>query len=686
MKTKILISFLLLFVCITNTKASLLTPNTLDTTGVKGTILTTPLKMDSSTTIDSLARSTIVRVETFLQSMGIDNNNTYISKTVKKDFSKKNYRNFSNIFSSLPFSHYQDLGSLGQPSEQMFYGLGFGNISYNQDGVLLNNRWQNSYALNKLSGERIDSVEIIPITRSFLYSVYNNPVTISMTSKFKFSNRPTTYLRFYQASFDEGFVDAFFHLPINRKLAVGIGITNHATDSRFSNTDYDSWKINATVHYKASDKINIVANYLYSYDTLALFGGLDTNKLLNDNYSTVLYGFDLGTRKSSRYQLTYNNNANIKILAHLAPQLKTDLTFYLNSSSQKFVQNKEELFDKLPSFVHSNFYNTIGVRLRNIYAHPFVSLDIIANYEETMFNSDVSQNISKQSILTFSGKMNFLMISNNYFVPSVFAKKTGYSYSTRDLFSFGTDVSGLLSDAISYYAGISWVKQQPSILAQLRAASNYRGTRPSDNKAIEFGMKFKSESVFAKLSYFIFESKNRLFPYITHSSGDSILVNEGTNFNYGDIKNSGVNISLNLNLWDFVLTNNTSYYFNTREERRYASPDYTSAGRFYYHKHLFNNNLYLQTGINYGFSGGQLPVVYDFEKSLQITNGLTPLVHYNSVPASLQLNLFLSATIQNDATIFVTLENMLNTEYYIVPYYFKQPITLRFGVSWVLYD
>jgi hypothetical protein len=50
------------------------------------------------------------------------------------------------------------------------------------------------------------------------------------------------------------------------------------------------------------------------------------------------------------------------------------------------------------------------------------------------------------------------------------------------------------------------------------------------------------------------------------------------------------------------------------------------------------------------------------------------------------LDLFLAGTIQERATVFVTLENVLNSEYYIVPYYIKQPITLRFGVSWLLFD
>jgi len=62
------------------------------------------------------------------------------------------------------------------------------------------------------------------------------------------------------------------------------------------------------------------------------------------------------------------------------------------------------------------------------------------------------------------------------------------------------------------------------------------------------------------------------------------------------------------------------------------------------------------------------------------------MLNYSNVPSSFQLNLFLSGTIQERATIFVTLENVLDSEYYIVPYFIKQPITLRFGVSWLLYD
>jgi hypothetical protein len=101
---------------------------------------------------------------------------------------------------------------------------------------------------------------------------------------------------------------------------------------------------------------------------------------------------------------------------------------------------------------------------------------------------------------------------------------------------------------------------------------------------------------------------------------------------------------------------------------------------------MFDNNLKLKMGINYRYTGGQIPFVYDYEKSLQLAQTLTPMVTFSAISPTFQLDLFLAGTVQEQATIFVTFENALDTEYYIVPYYFKQATTLRLGVSWLLYD
>ncbi len=660
--------------------------DTLDITGVNGNDSPQASNIDSLVSADSIKTAVVKNTDTFIPFTGIDDSSSYIDRINKKDFHTEDYRNISDIFSQLSFSFTQDLGAFGQPSEQMFYGLGFGNISYNRDGVLLNNRWQNSYNLNMLSGELIDSIEIAPITKGFLYSTYNNPISVSMNSRLKFPTRPITQLKFYQASFDEGFVDVLFHIPVTNKLGVGINVSNSAIDSRFSNSDYESWKINTFVTYQLSDKINIIANYFFSYDTLALFGGLDTSKILNENFSTVLYPST--NNISSRYQLTYNNQANIKILANLFPFIKSDLNFYFNSNSQKFFQNKSNTYKQLPSFVHGNYHHTFGISFRNLYEQEHIAIDVTANYETTSFNTDVLPSVNKQSVFSLSGEMKFPAFNNKYFIPSIFAKTSRISsIDNYNLFGFGADVSGLISNRLSYYAGISWFQQQAPLLEKdYHTWANYFPAKPSENNSIELGIKFNFESISGRISYFNFSSENHSTPSISQGNNDSLLVNEVSTFFNNSLSNSGLSLNVNFKFWKLIFSNNFSYYFTSRKERFYASPDYTLAGKIHFRNFLFNNNLDLKTGINYRFTGGQLPFVYDFEKSLQIMYELTPLVNYNSVPASFQLDLFMAATIQETATIFVTLENLLDTEYYIVPYYFKQPITLRFGVSWIMFD
>ena len=62
------------------------------------------------------------------------------------------------------------------------------------------------------------------------------------------------------------------------------------------------------------------------------------------------------------------------------------------------------------------------------------------------------------------------------------------------------------------------------------------------------------------------------------------------------------------------------------------------------------------------------------------------LLSDKTVPQTFQLDLYFAGTIQELATIFIVLENVIDNEYYIVPYYYKQPQMLRLGVSWILFD
>lgn len=668
--------------------------DTLENKGDSGLDSLAHVFVDSLNVSDSLTLPQKIVEPLFIKSINFGFKNNYSNRISHKDFSTEDYRNLSDIFTYMPFGFVQDLGALGQPNEQMFYGFGLSNISYTRDGVLLNNRLQNSYDLNKLNSERIDSLEIVPLTRGFLYSPYNNPVSVNLHSRFNFSTRAITKLKFYQASYDEGFIDVLFHTHITNNLNFGIGVSNSAIDSRFENSDYESWKLDAKIAYLVNDKINITANYFYTYDTLALFGGLDTNTFANDNITTVLYGNNSSNTKSYRYQLTYNHNANVKVLTTLIPNSKTDLTFYYNSTSQKFMQNKDSLVSNLPIINHDNSIQTFGVRFQNYFNYNEISFDLIANYETTTAETDYQTNFTN-NIMTLSGNLSYQL--SPMFVPSIFGKINNFSdglFNDNLLLGFGGDISGSLNSSLSYYAGISWFEKQVSPLSNSFIITNSQSmasfgmviNEPSSNRSSEVGLQFKFNYLNGSLSYFNYSSENSLIPHTSGSSNDTLLINELYYFTQDDIKNSGINFSLNFKLWRFSFSNNFNYYLNSRSERVYASPDYTLAGKLYYIDKLFNNNFDVKAGINYRFTGGQSPFVYDFEKSLQMTSELTPLVDYSDVPTSFQLDIFMAGTIQELATIFVTIENILDTEYYIAPYYFKQPLTLRLGVTWLMFD
>ena len=391
-----------------------LASDSLDNKGVQAVDTLLQSKPDSLMQIDSLAQVAPTIIPLFINSINTYSSNYYFNQTKHSNFSTEDYRNLSDVLTYLPFASLQDLGSFGQPNEQMFYGLGFSNVSYNRDGVLLNNRWTNSYDLNKLNTERIDSLEISPITTGFLYSPYNNPVSVNIHSRFHYTTRPVTRLKFYQASYDEGFIDVLFHTPITKRLNFGIGVSNSAIDSRFDNSDYESWKLDAEVAYLISDKINITANYYFTYDTLALFGGLDTSTILNDDFSEVLYG-NTSTGKSLRYQLTYNNNASIKVLSKLIPNSKTDLTIYYNSTSQKYRQNIDSLASNLITINNDNYYNTFGVRLQNYFRKQNLVFNLTANYEITNIENAYLPINASEKIASLSGKLSYNFSS--FFTP-----------------------------------------------------------------------------------------------------------------------------------------------------------------------------------------------------------------------------------------------------------------------------
>jgi len=77
----------------------------------------------------------------------------------KNEIDSYDYRFMGDLLTNAPFGFNRDLGNVGQPSEVLINGQGFGKVSYLNDGISINNRLTNSYDLNLFQSESVDSIE-----------------------------------------------------------------------------------------------------------------------------------------------------------------------------------------------------------------------------------------------------------------------------------------------------------------------------------------------------------------------------------------------------------------------------------------------------------------------------------------------------------------------------------------------
>ena len=129
--------------------------------------------------IDSLdTRSAEVR--TYLYQQPFSNQSTFITKA---DILRNDYRYAGDFFKLFPFSFERSYGFIGQPNDIYLYAEGSTSTNYFVDGVPVSNALFYSLDFNQIQSEDIDSIEIVPLPRGFLYGFTTNPVSVNFISK-----------------------------------------------------------------------------------------------------------------------------------------------------------------------------------------------------------------------------------------------------------------------------------------------------------------------------------------------------------------------------------------------------------------------------------------------------------------------------------------------------------------------
>lgn len=599
----------------------------------------------------------------------------------KKEIDKLDYRYVGNILSYLPFSRIRDFGYLGAPNEPSLFTFGYGNFSLISDDFYFSNGWNNSNDLNKIQTESISSFKVEPLHRSFLFGMNNNPVALNIITSDSIKNKPISRIRYYQASYDEGFIDAFFSARVLPRFAIALRVTNSSIGNNYTNSNFGSWKAHVKGIYKLSDSLFSKINYYHLKLNTALNGGIDVNELLINPLATnnTIYSNQAPVFYSTLSNTKTSNTLSASLYGNFIPTGYTEISF---SYSHNKDQYKRVLNDSL-KINFENKYSVLASKIKYDIKFDKFSSTISAGYEQIDFNIEGINFDDKQNSFFTSAILNYSFF-NGLLKPSLMGKYSKYDSQSNN--GFGIDLVLNTHKNIKFLLGFSNFDKPFSIIESVYLPNKIESNYTTMFSSIELNSKITNSSI----SYFNMKSKNTPIP-LFNNSDIRLPTSEIIFRNTEDINTSGVNINANLELWNILITSNFNYYWQSDNSLIPQEANFNLTSGLYYVDTLFNSNLDLKTGFTFYLFDNLSYRVYDFQKmrstGYYLDNNIVRQFNYYDIENdNYRIDFLLAGRIQDAATFYFIFENILGNNYFVVPYYPMPEGGIKIGISWDFLD
>ncbi|MGE5412462.1 MAG: hypothetical protein ACM3MI_15995, partial [Clostridiales bacterium] len=587
------------------------------------------------------------------------------------------YRTSGDMLEQSQFTFIRDLGTLGQPHEVNLFGAGFNELSVMKDGLLINDRLTNTFDFNSFQTESVDSVEILPLPRGFLYGSFNNQVAVNFISKetIAIKKKAATYskLSYYQAQNGEAMVDFIYDSQWFRRLSTQFEITNKTYNDnppQPKNSDYSLWNLALKFKYLLSRNFNLIASYNYIKSNVGLYGGITEKQI-----DTLRSLSDLDLRNAdvyftNRYKKNTSHNFVLQLIGNTVDVDKTDLKAYYFSDLQEFRQNETDSLTSHYRIFDNNRSKVYGLSLREfIDLRPFI-FNFNTDYEVNDFKTDLYLINRKINSFSISGNMS-LRLSDSSLVPSVFGKYL--NYDGKSFPGVGADIKYNYSKGLILYAGLSQFRQPFSLFEEQFISSDKLFNKSSEDYRkigiFEAGLEINYKCL--RNSFSVFHRNVQNDPLAILSGNDTVRTFRSEVVRYLDMKYWGIGSSFKFNLWRIYFEGYGVYYYNEKAQiGKYRLPEYTLRGGIYYRDTLFNANLHLKTGFYARYTGVEDYYSYDFETQMRAISSRDLNTSDNTlrtVSPSLQLDFKIIAEIQQRAILYFTLENLLDKMIYTVP-------------------
>lgn len=635
---------------------------------------------DSSAVSDSLTKKRVMNVFRTDFSKHYFKSRIANYKLVKKDIDKIDYKYAGNLISYLPFGLFNNFGYTGAPHELNVFSFGYNNLSLSINNSSANNLWNNSSDFNKIQTEDISKIEIVPLTRAILYGVLNNPSAVNLISNDTLKHKPISRIRFYQAPNNEGLIDAMFSAKVMPRISAAFRVTNVSSSSNLTNSDYSSWKANFKSIYKVSDSIYAKINYYHLNSVIGLNGGVNVN---SSNFSSLnIYDQFASVYFNDRYSKTTINDIGANFYGKFFKDNFTKIDVGQNYNTDNFKQNiTSQVADSL-KIKNENKYSLTFARFTSEQKFNNFSIKLSSGYEYVDYSIKlIDYNRSHQNYFIWMlAQYEFL---NKSISSTAYAKYSKYDSQNNN--GFGGDIIIKLLNPLQFFIGYSNFQKPYSIIERVTLPKTYLNKEQTFSN-IFTSFNYSSHNLQIAVSYF--NSKSFSSPIPVFNSVDIELNSTRIIFNSTEnVSTDGINLNSNLEFWNILTQVNFNYYNVLENSKTKSSDNYNLTAGLYYVDTLYNSNLKLKTGFTFYMNSNPQMMVYDFQElnstGNYLNNGkITPFPEFAIVNNPYKLDFFLSGRIQDLATFFFVYENILGSNYYIVPYYPISSSGIRLGISW----
>lgn len=597
-----------------------------------------------------------------------------------KDLLLMNYRDNGTLLDHFPSAYHRNMGFLGLPSEVSFYGEGLGRVTFLEDGINVNNRITNTLYYDNLMEGYIGEIALLPSYMGFLYGTQPNQITVSVTGKDFISGAPYSRVKYFEGPVGEGFIDVQFNQNITKRLIFFTEISNNKVDDGFRNSDLSMWKGKINLKYLLTNHVNLSAGYNYIKQDLGLNGGVNYDSSLTiatlsgSPIDDILYDDRAApVNYLNRYHKNSQNRLHFKAFGNIAGAGYFEAVLYHQTNLNEFRENEDSVATSPFRSIIDRNYSATGGSFRTTFDTKYFAADVHANYDAVTQESYWLDGTN--GIFIFSG----LVRKNSFSAGGILTGKAGgfalsgfgklFIYDGEIYTGFGGEAKAEFAEFFQFRGGASYLESYEQDYNFVNA--NTFVTR------LESEISYRRDNLTLKLLGWASNTERKevgtFMPMIDPMVYFTVPVSTiPENLSYG------ATLSANYSLGSF--SGFFDLRFNHKPMKNWDKkilPVLNSKVGISFRDTLFEGALDLMTSISYSYRTSAVATNYNFFVDRVF---YTPTLE--DVPASGQIDFFVAGTIQKVATIYFAWENLLNSKYYLSPYYPVLPRNIRFGIAW----